>query len=314
MGIYDKAPIMSNIVQQTQVYGFGTTVTCPAFGSAVTAGNAIAMVANIYPYTLAPNNITSIGDGTANVYKLVLLFVQPSLTFPVTFTASPSGTSGTLTSGLGAATGTQLTLVFSDGEIRQASGTNGNTAISWTTALTGSPAISATVLGNAAGYAMWVASNSVAGIATPKIAATGGGIVALYGAEITNVGTGSIVLGTANNVQFGPGTSPNAINSGSITVNQTAVLFGFCMDASTLTTTGVTGGTGFSAQAPVWNTGTYNSALAEDATINTSSAATFTASNGPSTYFSMAMALAGPGPFTPFTQTQFFVIDTIIQQ
>jgi hypothetical protein len=26
------------------------------------------------------------------------------------------------------------------------------------------------------------------------------------------------------------------------------------------------------------------------------------------------MALAGPGPFTPFTQTQFFVTDTIIQQ
>jgi hypothetical protein len=313
-----KAPIMSNIVQQTGVWSFGDTITCPAFGSAVTAGDAIALVAYLFPVALAISSSPVVSDGTANVYKLATIFMQPTHTWPITFTASPTGTAGTLNANFAGATGTTCTIVFSDGEIRRASVTNGNTAVTWTTAISGTPTVNAIAYDNIACMAMWLAQNSVAGTVTPQFVTTLGGTQALYAAEITNVGTGNILLGTSGNIQFGPGTSPNAINSGSVAVSQTGVLFGFCFDQSTITTVAIAGGTGFVAQSAVWNSGTVVCAMAEDATINTSTAATFTAltagTHGSDTFYSLAMALAGPGPFTPFTQTQFFVTDTIVQQ
>jgi hypothetical protein len=308
---------MANIVQQTQLYSPGTSVTCPAFGSAVTAGNAIAAVAWAYPQSLAINSSPVIGDGTANVYQLATILLAPSFVFPVTFAAPPTGTGGTLTTGYAGPTvsGNTQTFVFSDGEIRKGNTTNGGTSVTWVTALTGTPGVSATTYNNQLGIVMWLCPNSVGGTLTPAFSTSVSfGINALYAAQIANVGTGNILLGATGNVQFGPGTSPNAINSGTITVNQNAVLFGFCADLSTLTSAPLSGGTGFAAQSPVWNTGTYNAGLAEDATINSSTAATFTALNGTNTFYPLAMALAGPGPFTPFTQTQFFVTDTIIQQ
>jgi len=313
-----KAPIMSNIVQQTGVWSFGDTITCPAFGSAVTAGDAIALVAYLFPVALAISSSPVVSDGTANVYKLATIFMQPTHTWPITFTASPTGTAGTLNANFAGATGTTCTIVFSDGEIRRASVTNGNTAVTWTTAISGTPTVNAIAYDNIPCMAMWLAQNSVAGTVTPQFVTTLGGTQALYAAEITNVGTGNILLGTSGNIQFGPGTSPNAINSGSVAVSQTGVLFGFCFDQSTITTVAIAGGTGFVAQSAVWNSGTVVCAMAEDATINTSTAATFTAltagTHGSDTFYSLAMALAGPGPFTPFTQTQFFVTDTIVQQ
>lgn len=307
-----------DIVQQTQLYSPAASVTCPTFGSAVTAGDAIIAVGYMYPVALAASNSPSIGDGTANVYQRIGFVANTAGTnvYSITFTAPPTGTSATLTANwAGSTDSSNTTIFFSDGEIRKASVTNGSAAISWTTALTGSPTVSAQTYFSP-GLAVWYVPNSVAGTVTPAF--TGSlafGINALYAAEITNVGAGSTVLGLSQNVQFGPGASTNAINSGSVTINQAAVLFGFCADISGLVAPGgPTGGTGFTAQPPVWNTGTYNMAIAEAATVNTSTAATFTAGHGADTFYTFAMALAGPGPFTPFTQTQFFVIDTIIQQ
>jgi hypothetical protein len=310
---------MANIVQQTNIFSAGsTTLTCPAFGSAVTANDAIVLVAEYNnPTALAISSAPTVGDGTANIYNLALLLASSNHIFNVTFTATPSGTAGTLTADFTGGTGGSYLIAFSDGELRQGSftGPGTSTAVTWTTAITGTPSVNAIVYNPSTLFAAWYAPNSAAGTVTPALSSNKtSAINSLYAAEITNVGTGAILLGAIGNVQAGPGTSPNAINSGTITVNQNAVLFGFCCDTSTVTTPRISGGTGFVAQAAVWNNGTSVTALAEDATINSSSAATFTAIASADTYYSIGMALAGPGPFTPFTQTQFFVTDTIIQQ
>jgi hypothetical protein len=304
-----------NIVQQTQLYNPASTVTCPAFVNAVTAGHAIAMVAYAYPISLAASNTPSIGDGTSNIYNLVRVLSAPSNIFPVTFTAPPTSTSATLTAGYAGATGNSQAIYFSDGEVRKGNFTNGSTAVTWVTALTGSPGVNATTYNNIEGFLIYLCTNSVGGTVTPTFSTlTSFGISALYAAEVANVGTGNILLGVNSNVQFGPGTSTNAINSGPVSVSQTAVLFGFCCDTSAVVTPPLITGTGFSTQTAVWSNGSATIALAEDATINTSTAATFTAGHGADTFYTFAMALAGPGPFTPFTQTQFFVTDTIVQQ
>jgi hypothetical protein len=65
----------------------------------------------------------------------------------VTFTAPPSGTSGTLTSGFSGATDPWL-ITFSDGQTHVAAFTNGSTAVTWATAVSGSPTTAATVTNN----------------------------------------------------------------------------------------------------------------------------------------------------------------------
>lgn len=285
---------MAGIVQQTQVYGFADTVACPAFGSAVTQGNAIALVAFTFPVSLAASNSPTISDGTANVYNLAELLLASTHVWPVVFTTPPTGTSGTITSAYGGAGGSTVTIIFSDGEIRRATITNGGTSVTWLTALTGSPTVNATTYDNTAGFAMWYVQNSVAGTVTPQFATSGGGTQALYAAEINGVGTSGIYLGSNGNVQFAPGTGADAITSTSLSISQSAVLFGFSCDTSTLTTAGPTGGSGFAAQSQVWNTGTFNAAIAESAVSSTSKAATFTATTGADTFYSLAMALAQP--------------------
>jgi len=64
-------------------------------------------------------------------------------TYSVTFSGSPSGTSGTL-SGWTHGTQPAVLISFSDGEIRSGAITSGGN-VTWTTALTGSPTTSATV-------------------------------------------------------------------------------------------------------------------------------------------------------------------------
>jgi len=77
----------------------------------------------------------------------------PTATFSVTggankqltFTAPPSGVNGTLTANWTLATG-NYTIIFSDGETRIALLTNGSTAISWVSALTGVPQVTISVI------------------------------------------------------------------------------------------------------------------------------------------------------------------------
>jgi hypothetical protein len=200
---------MTNIVQQTQVYNPASSATCPAFGSAVTAGHAIVAIGYMYPVALAASNSPSISDGTANIYHLSQFLSNPAGTnvYAITFTAPPTGTSATLTTPwAGTTDGSNTTIFFSDGEIRKASVTNGLTAISWTTALTGSPTVNAQTYFSP-GLAVWYVQNSVGGTVTPAFSGSlSFGINALYAAEISNVATSGVFLGTNGSVQLGPGT------------------------------------------------------------------------------------------------------------
>lgn len=63
----------------------------------------------------------------------------------ITFTAAPSGTSATLTASWARASASYM-VYFSDGETRSVQLTNGQTTASWTTALTGTPLVTAVVL------------------------------------------------------------------------------------------------------------------------------------------------------------------------
>jgi hypothetical protein len=69
--------------------------------------------------------------------------VGPLPSVAITFTASPTGVSGTLTSNWGLATGVYPSL-FSDGELRMVTLTNGATTATWAVALTGAPTATAT--------------------------------------------------------------------------------------------------------------------------------------------------------------------------
>lgn len=73
------------------------------------------------------------------------IWASPVAGTAITFTAAPTGSSGTLTANWGNSTG-QYNISFSDGENRTATLTNGSTAVTWTVALTGSP----TATGNTA--------------------------------------------------------------------------------------------------------------------------------------------------------------------
>jgi hypothetical protein len=317
-----QASAGDNIVQQTQVSfatsNAQTSITCPAFGVGVTAGDAIALVAYLYPVCLAISSNPVVSDGTANVYNFAEFVANPNGTnvYAITFTAPPTGTSGTLsTAWAGTTDGTNTIIFFSDGEIRLGSVTNGSTTITWTTALTGSPTVNAqTHYGP--GLATWYAQNSVAGTVTPKFSNTKTGVYGLYAAEITNVGTTGIYLGSVGNLQFAPGSGSNGVTSGSLSLSQNAVLFGFTFDESTLSANAATGGTGFYAQPGVWTTlggGTFYAGIAEDASVSASTAATFKAGNGADTFITIAMAFGQnaivlnaanvPFAYTPSTVT-----------
>lgn len=77
---------------------------------------------------------------------------SPTITFTVsqgiyqliTFTAPPTGTSGTITAAWTLTTGSYQ-ITFSDGETRSATLTNGSTTVLWTPALTGTPQVTAMV-------------------------------------------------------------------------------------------------------------------------------------------------------------------------
>jgi hypothetical protein len=95
----------------------GATITDPSPGSGLIQANTLV------------TSIVSVNSGNA---------------VAITFTGAPTGSSATLTGGWGFATGIYQ-ITFSDGEQRAATLTSGNTAVTWTPALVGTPTASASV-------------------------------------------------------------------------------------------------------------------------------------------------------------------------
>lgn len=124
---------------------------------------------------------------------------------PITFSGAPTGVSATLSasvfpSGWPYVTGPE-TLVFSDGEVRSATFTNGSAAVTWTGALTGSPT---------------AANNNVTSVVLMSAAATG---TSVGGDTITYTVPGNIPI--ARPLRFRSGFT-RALSSGTGTNNDYA--------------------------------------------------------------------------------------------
>jgi hypothetical protein len=113
------------------------------FAGYLTTGSAVITGVTV------PSNIT-VGGTLSDVQAAipagttVLSFSTNQNAVAITFTGSPTGSSGTLNAVWSGTTGLYL-INFSDGEFRSANFTHNSTAVTWTPALTGAPTTSATV-------------------------------------------------------------------------------------------------------------------------------------------------------------------------
>lgn len=86
------------------------------------------------------------GQGPYGVYGGAGTFAQLPGNVPLVFASAPSGTSGTLATAWTSSATSEI-VVFSDFESRVVTFTNASTSVSWSTALTGSPTVTATIDG-----------------------------------------------------------------------------------------------------------------------------------------------------------------------
>lgn len=273
---------MTNIVNQGQASNANATYSSLTTSSiTVTAGHSLAIV--IFGYPSAILGATFSDGGIGNTYVLgPLQGVDGNVTSVVFATGPSSGaTSGTLSTNWLGSTASNYTLQFSDFEIRgTATLTNGSTAVTWTGALSATVGTAVNAFANDPAAAFFYAQNANAGATAINFS---GSVNAIYVAELANVGhSGALTFN--QNIQFGPGTGTNVITSGSVaTSTASSVLFGFTFTDQAITADAAAGGTGFSAQSPVWaplGGGTFHAGIAEDSTVSTSTAATFTSSSG----------------------------------
>lgn len=108
-----------------------------------TAGSAVITGVTVPSGLVVGGTLTDINNAIPSGTTIAAFSTNTNAT-TVTFTAPPTGSSGTMTAGWPAATGLYL-LTFSDGEARSALFTNANTAVNWTPALTGTPTVTGSV-------------------------------------------------------------------------------------------------------------------------------------------------------------------------
>jgi hypothetical protein len=165
---------------------------------------------------------------------------------------------------------------------------------------------------------LWYVQSSVGGSTT--ITANFSPVSAYVGIHVEEFSGLGSYIGAVGNYQASPGTGTAAVTSTAFSVTPAPAMFwGWGQD--------INGNAYVSATAmwtntrnTVFNTGgltNVNVAWACDTLISSpaSTAATFTLStNDPTTAFAIAFQVSvAPAPYTPFTQTQFFVTDTVIQ-
>lgn len=301
--LFATAVLGANIVNQGQADpGQGAPVNAStASAITVTATHSLAIVVYAYP-TGFPGLAISDG-GISNTYQAGPLVSQGGGTSLTFLTGPVSGsTTGVLSAPFSGTTTSTDICQFSDYEVRGSCNlTNGMTTVSWTGALS---ATVGTALGantnSALASQFFYAQNANSG--STAITATGGvsgAIAGVYVAEIANVGT-SGALTFSTNYQGAPGGTTDVITTGSVTTSTaSSVLFGFSYTDNTIgTSNALAAGTGLTGQTPSWVTiggGTFAAALAEDKTVSTSTAATFTsANNGSANYVSFGAIFPPP--------------------
>lgn len=208
------------------------------------------------------------------------------LSFAMTFTASPAGLSGTLTSNWAQASGGGQ-IVFSDGEYTDATVVNGSPSVTWITQITGSPTVTATfypaicaigelALASGATFVVSAANNKLYSGTATLTDITGGLTITAnnwqfvtFNGKIYGIQTGHPLIvwdGVAGSFVAAPLASPKsftaslapATNGGTLTV--TAVASGVLGSGDLITGAGVTVGTQIIAQLSgvTGSAGTYS--------------------------------------------------------
>jgi hypothetical protein len=160
----------------------------------------------------------------------------------------------------------------------------------------------------------WKFDNAAGGITTVTI--TFSASVTFRLIWVREIGQSAGFLTHAGQEQNLPGTGANAVSSGNATPSSQPGLISAMVQEVVGAGTGYSAGTGFTAGIAGW--GSTPTALSESKRFTTTSAqaATFTDSNGATgNSITLAAFFKEAAPvFTPFTQTQFFVNETIVQQ
>lgn len=124
-------------------YSLGNPTSSTTFSGYLTQNSAVITGVTV------PSNLTVGGTLTDVLAGIptgttVLSFSGGASATAITFTAPPTGSSGTLNANWTPASGLYL-ITFSDGEARSATFTHNGTAVTWSPALTGTPTTSASV-------------------------------------------------------------------------------------------------------------------------------------------------------------------------
>jgi PASTA domain len=271
---------------------------------AITPNGGDTLISFVLIEAAADLSSVALSDNAGNLWNIAPFAYanNNATTYPLTFTVAPTGTSATLNTGFSGSTGA-YNIQFSDGELRTALLTNGNTAVSWSTtvglcsgALTGSPTSSATAFNGGAQIVVGFYANNAANVST-SLTVTLGSNAFLKGLLLADYFVGQF-LGASSHFQGGGGSvSPNVITSGSVPgaiTGSTLIGFSFDEQGNTPPTAG-TSPTSFTGRTPVWTTN--NSALLEDAAVSSSVAATFGTVSGNEFdgFFTIGMAFGGGG-------------------
>jgi hypothetical protein len=264
--------------QQAAANSIAATLT-PSAGDLLAIGLFFGNINNLQYLTVSDGAV-----GNTYTYAVAAVNGAPGPT-AISFTAAPSGTSATLSS---AWTGTSGSygVVFSDGEIRTCTLTNGLTTCTWsataglfTGAITGTPTAAANVYTNGNQVLLAFFAQNVAGSATTITfsQSISSNITSLYVGDYSGVATSNALLGTAQSYTNGSSLGANTLSSGAVSgVSVNALLWSMVYDLNFVTnnTTAGTSPTSFTARPStgVWSN---SAALAEDAAISSNVAATF---------------------------------------
>lgn len=214
--------------------------------------------------------------------------------------------------------------------------TPGNALVIWTCTLnTGAQSISgngntynfvgSSALANSVCLSAYFCQN-INGGAT-AVATSDTGCYGIYAAEYSGLSQTGGALGSSFNAVGSAGLGANVISSGATgIITAPYVAFGFTVDPAGVQTatpnsgTYTTGNTlAWSGNNPGWTTGGIQDAMAEDIAIGASGTVTATFGTTGNKQFSSniagVFALAGGAVpfFTPYSRTQFFVTDTVLQ-
>lgn len=158
----------------------------------------------------------------------------------------------------------------------------------------------------------WKFDNAAGGITTVTITFSASITFRLIWAR--EIGQSGGYLTHAGQEQNLPGSGANAVSSGNATPSSQPGLISAMVQEVVGAGTGYSAGTGFTAGITGWG----STGLSESLRFTTTSAqaATFTDSNGATgNSITLAAFFKEAAPvFTPFTQTQFFANETIVQQ